>query len=172
MCKIREAKKEMNQIQVDGVIVQDPREIKLVVFNHFNSFFKKGQQVNAAFKCQNLAKLGAENRAMFEKKFSEEEIWEAIKSCDGNKAPGPDDFNLNFFKEFWSKIKGDIVKVFDDFFEHGKLVRGLNAAFNTLIPKSSNPTSFSDYRPISLIGGVYKLIAKVLANDFNSLYMP
>lgn len=76
---------------------------------------------------------------------------------------GPDGFNINFFKDFWSLIKGDIVKVFEEFYEHGKLVRGLNAAFITLIPKNAVPTSLADYRPIGLIGSVYKLIAKVLA---------
>lgn len=41
-------------------------------------------------------------------------------------------------------------------------MRGLNAAFIALIPKSNHPASASDYQPISLIGSVYKLIAKVL----------
>ena len=38
-----------------------------------------------------------------------------------------------------------------------------NASFIALIPKINDPQSFNDYRPISLIGCVYKILAKVLA---------
>ena len=33
--------------------------------------------------------------------FSEEEIWRAISESDGNKAPGPDGFNLFCFQKCW-----------------------------------------------------------------------
>ena len=40
----------------------------------------------------------------------------------------------------------------------------MNATFISLIPEKSDATEVKDFRPISLIGGVYKIIAKVLAN--------
>ncbi|GJU60452.1 putative RNA-directed DNA polymerase, eukaryota, reverse transcriptase zinc-binding domain protein [Tanacetum coccineum] len=46
----------------------------------------------------------------------------------------------------------------------GKLPPSTNSAFITLIPKVSNPLLVKDYRPISLIGMHYKIIAKLLAN--------
>lgn len=55
------------------------------------------------------------------------------------------------------------VFFFAEFHASGKLVRGLKAAFITLIPKQHVPESISDYMPISLIGSAYKLISKVLA---------
>ncbi|GKV24110.1 hypothetical protein SLEP1_g33762 [Rubroshorea leprosula] len=48
--------------------------------------------------------------------------------------------------------------------EQGRLVRGSNASFITLIPKVENPQRIEEYRPISLIGVMYKIIAKLLAN--------
>lgn len=87
-----------------------------------------------------------------------------MQSCDGNKAPGPDGFNLNFFKAHWELHKRDVLKVFHDFYAHGKLVRGLNAAIIALIPKTENPNSIYDFRPVSLIGSIYKLISKILAS--------
>lgn len=84
-------------------------------------------------------------------------------ACDGDKAPGPNRFNFTFFREFWQMIRGEVMKMFREFYVHGKLVKGLNACFIALIPKKNIPEVVSDYCPISLIGSVYILIAKVLA---------
>ena len=53
-----------------------------------------------------------------------------------------------------------------DFFEfyEKKFVRSLNATFLVLIPKKGNVEDIKDYMPISLLGGLYKILAKVLAN--------
>ena len=46
---------------------------------------------------------------------------------------------------------------------NGKLVKRLNSFFLILIPKSENPIRLGDYRPISLLNCVFKLLEKVLA---------
>ncbi|KAL8474066.1 hypothetical protein ACS0TY_030786 [Phlomoides rotata] len=51
----------------------------------------------------------------------------------------------------------------DEFHCNGKIVRGLNSSFIVLIPKKDSPQRLEDYRPISLISGVYKSIAKILS---------
>jgi mannosylglycoprotein endo-beta-mannosidase len=51
-----------------------------------------------------------------------------------------------------------------DFFTTAKLPKGLNLAIVTLLPKTKFPTQFSDYRPISLTHGLYKVVAKILSN--------
>ena len=40
----------------------------------------------------------------------------------------------------------------------------MNASFLSLIPKKCNVVNIKDFRPISLVGSVYKLLSKVLAN--------
>ncbi|KAL4272474.1 hypothetical protein GQ457_13G020790 [Hibiscus cannabinus] len=44
-----------------------------------------------------------------------------------------------------------------------------NHSFVVLIPKTKAPTSMTDYRPISLVGSMYKLLTKVLANRFKGV---
>lgn len=41
---------------------------------------------------------------------------------------------------------------------------GENCSFLVLIPKKTNPSKISDYQPISLVGCIYKVLSKVLAN--------
>ena len=53
---------------------------------------------------------------------------------------------------------------FKEFYEKKKFVRSLNATFLVLIPKKGNADDIKDYRPISLLGGLYKILAKGLAN--------
>ena len=43
-------------------------------------------------------------------------------------------------------------------------MRSLNATFLSLIPKKVNAVEVKDFRPISLVGSIYKILAKVLAN--------
>ncbi|WJX67429.1 hypothetical protein P8452_51895 [Trifolium repens] len=95
--------------------------------------------------------------------FTLEEITEVVMSCDGTKSPGPDGFNFAFVKEFWDLLKFDVQIMFDQFYGNECLPKSLCSYFLTLIPKVSSPQTLGDFRPISLIGCLYKLVAKVLA---------
>ena len=43
-------------------------------------------------------------------------------------------------------------------------MRSLNATFLVLVPKKENVEDLKSFRPISLVGGLYKILAKFLAN--------
>ena len=47
--------------------------------------------------------------------FIEEEIREAVWSCDCTKSPDPDGFNFGFIKFYWDVIKKDVVSAVMDF---------------------------------------------------------
>ena len=53
---------------------------------------------------------------------------------------------------------------FKELYEKKKFMRILNVTFLVLIPKKGNVEDIKDYRPISLLGSLYKILAKVLAN--------
>ncbi|GAU22997.1 hypothetical protein TSUD_98260 [Trifolium subterraneum] len=61
-------------------------------------------------------------------------------------------------------MKDDIMRFLTEFHRNGKLTKGINSTFIALIPKVDNPQKLNDYRPISLVGSLYKILAKVLAN--------
>lgn len=68
-----------------------------------------------------------------------------------NKAPGLDEFSAGFFLKAWPVIGHGVVEAVLEFFESGKLLNEVNANIITLVPKKKNPTSMSEYRPISLL---------------------
>ena len=95
--------------------------------------------------------------------FSEEEIREAIWQCEGNKSSGPDDYNFNFIKKSWDIMKGEVVAAVKLFQVSGYILKGCNASFIALVPKVRDPLKLEQYRPISLVGAMYKIISKVLS---------
>ncbi|RVW90073.1 LINE-1 reverse transcriptase-like [Vitis vinifera] len=58
----------------------------------------------------------------------------------------------------------EILEMFKEFHEQGSFLKSLNNTFLVLIPKKGGVDDLGDFRPISLLGGLYKLMAKVLAN--------
>ena len=101
-----------------------------------------------------------------ERPFEEAEIFGVVMDFDGDKTLGPDGFLMAFFQTCWVVIKTNLLEVFHFFFfnNNAQFEKSLNATFISLIPKKSNVVEVRDFRPISLIGGVYKIITKVLAN--------
>ena len=95
--------------------------------------------------------------------ISEAEVKEAMWNCDSYKSPGPDGFNFGFIKFCWDVIKGDVLSAVQSFAEGGNWPKGTNASFITLVPKTMNPQLLNDFRPISLVGCVYKIVSKILS---------
>jgi len=52
---------------------------------------------------------------------------------------------------------------------NGKLSKGVNSTFIALIQKVNSPKRLNDFRPISLVGCMYKVLAKVLTNRLHEV---
>ena len=66
-------------------------------------------------------------------------------------------------------MEKDVMDFFDYFHWHSIFERSLNASFLTLIPKKCNAVHIKDFCLISLVGSVYKLLSKVLANRLRAV---
>ncbi|GKC67027.1 RNA-directed DNA polymerase, eukaryota [Tanacetum coccineum] len=99
-----------------------------------------------------------------DRNISRDEIKAAVWDCGENKSPGPDGFTFEFFRHFWDLIGSDLCAAVNCFFDSGSFPRGCNSSFIALIPKVMDAKFVTDFRPISLIGSVYKVVTKILAN--------
>nr|GEW09823.1 RNA-directed DNA polymerase, eukaryota, reverse transcriptase zinc-binding domain protein [Tanacetum cinerariifolium] len=84
--------------------------------------------------------------ADLECQVSKEEIKKAVWDYGIDKSPGPDGFTFGFYRRYWKLIENDVVDVATCFFYEGSFPKGGNSSF------------------ISLIGSMYKIISKILAN--------
>ncbi|GJT56005.1 RNA-directed DNA polymerase, eukaryota, reverse transcriptase zinc-binding domain protein, partial [Tanacetum coccineum] len=118
---------------------------------------------------ENLKLFHGTERDYLERLVTLEEIKEAVWDCGSSKALGPDGFSFAFVKKYWDIIQKDLYDFINSFFASSELPYGANSSFFTLIPKVNNPTLITDFRPISLIGIRYKIIAKILANRLSKV---
>lgn len=138
-------------------------EVKAEVLRLFQNKFTETHRTRPKLVSPYFKTLSMMDAIGLEAPFSVEEVKVAVWACGSDKAPGSDGFNFKFIKAFWETLKDDVMKCVFHFDKYGTLARGCNSSFITLAPKVKDPTSLSDYRLISLIGCIYKIISKLLA---------
>jgi hypothetical protein len=86
-----------------------------------------------------------------------------------DKASGPDGFMSRFLQTAWEVIREDIMRAYDAFWHLDTCnLHSINEALMTLIPKTTEVASLKDYRPISLIHSLGKLLSKILVNKLTT----
>ncbi|KAJ9702452.1 hypothetical protein PVL29_004269 [Vitis rotundifolia] len=154
----------LERIKINGEWFLEEQEIREGIANAFKNFLLEDTGWKADIGRLQLDQISHQEAENLERPFTEDEIHAALMEMNGDKAPGPDDFTLAFWQSCWEFIKEEILEMFKEFYEHSSFLKSLNNTFLVLIPKKSGAEDLGDFRPISLLGGLYKLLAKVLAN--------
>jgi retron-type reverse transcriptase len=77
---------------------------------------------------------------------------------------GPNGFSIEFFQTYWHIISEDLHRVVTTFYYNQLDLWRINQAYITLIPKKSNREILSDYRLISVLSVISKILTKILAS--------
>ncbi|RVW91675.1 LINE-1 reverse transcriptase-like [Vitis vinifera] len=150
--------------EVNGTWLTEEQEIKGGVVGAFKNLLTDPGEWHPSMDGLAFNRIDGEEAARLEEAFIEEEVFSALSDMNGDKAPGPDGFSLSFWQFNWEFVKVEVMGFFKEFHERGRFVRSLNSTFLVLIPKKAGAEDLRDFRQISLVGGLYKLLAKVLAN--------
>ncbi|XP_074305781.1 uncharacterized protein LOC141641002 [Silene latifolia] len=108
--------------------------------------------------------VNLDQRNILTAEVTSSEIKEALDTIPPNKAPGPDGFTSQFFKDAYEVVGNDLIEAVQEFFNSGKMLKQVNATTLTLIPKKVRPESVADFRPIACCNVIYKVISKVICN--------
>jgi len=151
-------------ILVDNVMVEGVQPIRNAVFSYFASHFvsldvERPSVSNLQFHSLSMA-VG---RGLI-KPFYVDEVKAAVWDCNNFKSPGSDGINFIFIKEFWQEMKEDILRFVSEFHHNGKLSKGINTNFIALIPKVDSSQRLNHFRHTSIVGSLYKILTKLLAN--------
>ncbi|KAK2660328.1 hypothetical protein Ddye_006861 [Dipteronia dyeriana] len=173
---MKEAVKEWNDIKCGGskgaMLASKTKVVKVYIKKWLSS--KKSDSIlsediekrlaevdkKAETEGLNLKRLTEDERLTLEVDFDIEEMRSALCSCNKSKAPGSDRSNQEFVKANWEVIRDDFMDFLNEFNKDKAIVKDLNRSFIALIPKVGNSKTMTDFHPISLIGSMYKVLAK------------
>lgn len=117
----------------------------------------------------NLPKISYSQRDGLCKPIALSEIKNCIQLIPNNKAPGPDDFNAEFYKKFNTILDHPLLEMLQSSFVAEALPPSLMEANISLVLKKGKPSEeCSSYRPSYRLRTVLhldlKLLAKILAS--------
>ncbi|GJU71912.1 retrovirus-related pol polyprotein from transposon TNT 1-94 [Tanacetum coccineum] len=132
-------RQKRNQLSIRGVLVEgdwveNPNMVKNEFLNHFKNRFDRPKSVRPMLNMEFPHHLNSMQQLDLEAEV------------------------------FWSLIEKDVLAAVKYFFHYSRIPKGCNSSFIALIPKTPEAKMVKDFRPISLIGSLYKIIAKILAN--------
>lgn len=81
-----------------------------------------------------------------------------------NKALDSDSLPSEFIQTFWPSLKDEVIETFSKFFDHQLDMACINKANIIFVPKKEQPEDVGEFRSISIINIIHKLISKVLSN--------
>ena len=154
----------IDRLMVDGVLSLDPAAIADCISQFYRRLYSEDMAHRPVLDDVDFSSISVEDASWLDRPFEEEEVFGVITDFNGDKAPGLDGFSMAFFQSCWSVLKTEIMAIFHNFHTQGVFEKSLNALFLALIPKKVDAEEVKDFRPISLVGGIYKIISKVLAN--------
>ncbi|PKU72688.1 Putative ribonuclease H protein [Dendrobium catenatum] len=76
---------------------------------------------------------------------------------------GMDGYTSQFFQSCWHTIKNDLIDAVVDFSNGNVIPKYFTSSAIVLIPKKENPTSWNEFRPISLCTFFNKLTSKIIS---------
>ncbi|XP_023638041.1 uncharacterized protein LOC111830437 [Capsella rubella] len=168
--KVRQALNSIHEVQNPaGVTLTNSNDIKAEAVRFFTDLLTTAP---SDFSGASVEYIGAlipfrcsdHDQTRLTAEVTEAEIKKVIFSMPTNKAPGPDGYTTEFFKEAWDIVGRELILSVKSFFTYGFLPKGLNTTILALIPKTVDVRAMKDYRPISCCNVLYKAISKIIAN--------
>lgn len=151
-----------------GHTITNQQNLARLATEHFSGIYKAPGNVNI-LEIMRVAELfpryvDQENSEELLKEVTMDELEATLKWFKKDKSPGPDGWTIEFYISFFDILGHDLLRLVEDSRRRGRISSAIKSTFIALIPKTDNPLSYDEFRPISLCNCLYKIIAKILAN--------
>lgn len=133
-------------------------EIRKEVESYYLNLFKDEYLVRLFLDDLEFDKISSHEKRWLERPISEDELHKSIMGIKGDRELGLDGFTITFFQRCWDIVKGDMMKVLDEFYYSEEFYERLNDNYIVLILKKNIAKEMKDFRLICLLSSVYKLI--------------
>ena len=92
------------------------------------------------------------------------ELDEAVKQSNKNSAAGLDGLSGKFITKHWHLLRRPLLRYSSCCFRKGQLTDSFRTATIRLIPKKGDRGNVKNWRPISLLSNLYKVLSRALNN--------
>ena len=114
--------------------------------------------------------LSDNDRTQLDNNLTLNEITEALRGSKNGGAPGFTGLTYAFYKTFWNNLKFIVFNSFNFSYQTHALPPSLSRGIISLLPKGNKPRNLiENYRPITLLDSLYKILSKVFANRINKV---
>jgi hypothetical protein len=159
----RRRKNYIHRLRSGAGWVVDHNDKRNVVQDHFEHIMADPPPCSCDFNWP-LLQWDSPDLSSLDRPFSEDEIWQAIRLMPQDTTSGPDGFTGLFLRKCWQTIRHNIIDAINSIYNlRCQDLTLINKANIILLPKKEGAEAITDYRPISLIHAVTKIITKVLA---------
>ncbi|KAL3694197.1 hypothetical protein R1sor_007848 [Riccia sorocarpa] len=153
----------------EGQMLTSREDIKREVHRHYSSLYEshdRGPEGVAAAR-QLLAnvdnKISREEKVLLDEVPTEKEITDSLHILPAGKSPGPDGISREVMTTLWPIVGKSFCEAVIDFWESGDLLPYFKDGLLFLLPKVEDPLTLAQWRPITLLNTIYKVIAKLIA---------
>ncbi len=168
----------------DGTPFSNCKDRENYIVNYYSTLYKKpvGERVNydgcieeflgpeiCEHRLVTNSKLTEDEKNELDSPLTIEEIDKSMDKANMRSAPGLDGISNVLLRKYWAYFRIGIHKYALRCFETGNLTDGFRGATIKLIPKKGDLTELKNWRPISLLSNVYKVLSRALNNRLNKI---
>jgi hypothetical protein len=167
-------KTKIKEILDGGKSLRTLEEISSFIHQYYKQLYKKDPvcETNLQVRVNNLRNVPRVvtpvQNGELTRPFTQKEMEDAVKDLVGGKALGLDRIPTEVYKTLWPNIGQEIQKQLEEALEKKSLHPQINGGLQSLIPKGGSKTQISNYRPISVLPSMYKVMAKTMANQMQN----
>jgi hypothetical protein len=115
------------------------------------------------------SKLTKDEYVALDAPLSLAELDKSIDKCNIKSAPGIDGLSNAFIKQYWQFFRVPLFNYATCCYEKGRLTTNFRSASIKLIPKKGDKTELKNWRPISLLSNLYKIISRAINMRLNPI---
>ncbi len=108
-------------------------------------------------------RVPVQDKLLLGRPISAEELRQTLKTMAKGKTPGNDGLPVEFFSTCWQCLEADVVKLYNAILTGGTLGKSMTRGVISLMYKKGDRSDVRNWRLISLLTVIYKILAKSLA---------
>ncbi len=113
------------------------------------------------------SKLSENEFQSLDRPLTVEELDASVAKRNVRSAPGIDGLNNLFIKKYWDYLRVPLLNYANCCFDLGKLTTNFRLAAIKLIPKKGPNDQIKNWRPISLLSNMYKIVSRAINARLN-----